>query len=178
MPIAENGAPTPSAVTGETLSEDDVNHVVLAMLQANIDRGQRLWDAANKAGSRSPSRYERIMRAFFARSLRDCRAVQVLWKAGFGPECWVIGRTMIELELQAALLKQEPTKYADAFFIHGNVMRYQTAVRAQELVDKGLTEVPPGFKFLDLGNPRMAELAGSYHRHKHEFIKNKKPERL
>jgi Family of unknown function (DUF5677) len=162
----------------EKSSVDHANWAAMGLLQVSIDRGQRLWESANQKPSKSPSRFERIMRAFFARALRDCRAVQLLWTAGFGPECWVIGRTLIELELQAALLQQEPAKYADAFFIHADMMRYQTAVRAQQLVDKGLTQVPSGFKFLDHSNPRIARLAKTYHDHKHEFIKNKKPERL
>jgi hypothetical protein len=177
MPNPESETPT-RLETSEDPAEINPIDFTKSLLEGTINRGYSLWRAAITKRPTTTDRFELIMLAFFARVLRDSRAVHRLWTVGFGPECWVVGRPLIELALQAALLRQDRLKYANAYFIHGKIMRYQSAVKAQGLIDRGLTKAPPGMNFLDQKNPRIAELAKIYHDHKNEFIKNKKPERL
>jgi hypothetical protein len=162
----------------ENSTEIDPYETVTNLLKATINDGYGLWRAAMVKRPTTADSFELVMLAFFARSLRDSRAVHRLWTAGFGPESWVVGRPLIELALQAALLRQDPQKHAKAFLLHGKIMRYQSALKAQSLVDRALTKAPQGISFLDQNNPRVAELAKIYNAHKQEFIRQRSPERL
>jgi hypothetical protein len=85
----------------------------------------------------------------------------------------VVGRSMIEMLLQAALLRKDPAKHTAAFFEHGQVTRYLAAKKAVKLVDEGRTVLPTAATPFDLASPRMIQLQQQFEANKHKFKKGK-----
>lgn len=150
-----------------------IHDAIAGIFQHTIERGEAIRKATEQIELSDAKDYRLIMFFFFSRAMRDYAAIRHLWYQGFGAECWVIGRSMIEVLLQAALLRQNPAKHTTAFFEHGEVVRYAAALKTMRLIREGKTIPPPGATFLDPDSPRMVALRQQFNANKHKFEKGK-----
>ncbi len=147
------------------------------LFEDRIRLGQTLLEAAQKMNTQSERDYRLLMAFFYAKAFRDYQAAATLWMRGFGSESWAMGRSLIEIALQTALLRQDPKSNALAFFRHADVKRYDTLLKMKRLIDSNATVAPPEVKY-DLAHPEMQRLRQEYEAHKSKFYQGKNSKRI
>ncbi len=152
---------------------DDAHELLDKLFNDRIAHGAALLQAAQAIHTQAETDPRLLMAFFYAKAFRDYRAAHQLWIKGFGSECWAIGRSLIELLLQAALLRQNPKVHALAYFQHAALKRFSIAEKARRLIVSGKSVPPPEITF-DLSTPAMVALRKEWDAHKHKFIRGKK----
>jgi hypothetical protein len=154
-----------------TPAHPDPNDIAQGLLEGSINRGYVLWRAAILKHPRKQDTFERVILGFLARALWTGRAVHALWIAGYGPQSAVVGRVLIELALQAALLVQD-RQHARAYATHDRLMRYRSLLKLQRFAKDGVAPLNPSVP------EQIADLRPFYDAHKQEFLRPGKSERL
>ena len=60
---------------------------------------------------------------WFAKAAKSYDAAILLWRNGYWQDAAMLGRTILEIALQAMYFRSEPDRYADEFFAHETLQR-------------------------------------------------------
>ena len=69
--------------------------------------------------------FEAIMLFFFCKSYKTYQAIATLWCAGFYEDAWLITRTLFEIWMQAAYMREKPRDRAQQFQKHAPIRMYR-----------------------------------------------------
>jgi hypothetical protein len=69
--------------------------------------------------------YDVVMLFFFSKSYKTYQAIAFLWRSGFYEDAWLLTRTLFEIWMQAAYLREKPMERTRQFREHGPVSMYR-----------------------------------------------------